>query len=187
MRSIPNGTTPSGRGSSLHNVAFIVRSVLTPYGPCLFGRAPGRRTCAALSHCLLVAETPARDLCDRAKHLVVSAMFRRSWRPPSSRVGGSIRVFRRRLDRPRSLGRLSDALPCACGTAVVGVASAGTTPGSALKCRPAEAPLSTWTGHVSSWPRSTSSWIPTKPRYPAVVDLARHARIRPDTSGCAAS
>src|SRR6516165_3314764 len=28
MRSIPNGTTPSGRGSSLHNVAFIVRSVL---------------------------------------------------------------------------------------------------------------------------------------------------------------
>jgi polyphenol oxidase len=29
MRSIPNGTTPSGRGSSLHNVAFIVRSVLS--------------------------------------------------------------------------------------------------------------------------------------------------------------
>ena len=65
---------------------------------------------------------------------------------------------------------------CAAVGAVVGVASAGTTPGSALKCRPAEAPLSTWTGHVSSWPRSTSSWIPTKPRYPAVVDLACRAR-----------
>jgi hypothetical protein len=103
-------------------------------------------------------------------------MFRRSWRPT--------KLTRRRVDPgfPQATGSPEtfrpDVLPCACGTRLCGswrVASAGTTPGSALKCRPAEAPLSTWTG-VSSWPRSTSSWIPIKPRYPAVVDLACRAR-----------
>jgi hypothetical protein len=38
---------------------------------------PGRRNLRVLSSRILVAGTPVRDLFDHAKHLLVSAMFRR--------------------------------------------------------------------------------------------------------------
>src|SRR6516162_5057949 len=76
MRSIPNGTTPSGRGSSLHNVAFIVRSVLSvKIGPHLWAAV---ERCRRAPRCgLKAAEAGRRDVgCCKPHALAWSAWWR---------------------------------------------------------------------------------------------------------------